>query len=127
MTDPAAIVVKPAEPTLDDRIAAIDALAVADRIGRLSLRGAMAASSIEIVALARRLIRLERCAAATFNMLVALDRLHDDPKAATAAQQRETVNALLDEVTGTLTALGYAADQDQSQDHSQQNSTGEAQ
>jgi hypothetical protein len=117
MTEAATAPASATPPTLDDRIAAIDALAVADRIGRQALRGAMAASSIEIVALARRLLRLEGCAAATFELLTSIDRMHDDPKAPDIAQQRRAVFACVEQIGNALGALGYVP-QELTQDQS---------
>lgn len=99
-----------AAPTLTEQAAAIDATEVAVRIMAQGARAAIGASTIEIVAMAKRLMALAVLADLTFDMLATADMVHAqrDPEARQALQR--AVRQKIDVIGVSLEALGYGQD-----------------
>lgn len=97
----------PAKPSLADQAALIDAVEVAARIAAQGARGAIGASTVEIAAMAHRLLQLTMLADLTFKLLLTADAA----LAETRTDVRRTLNAAVrlevSDVGFALEALGY--------------------
>ena len=93
-------------PSFADQVAAIDAIAVAARIIAQGPRAAIGASTHEIVAMAVRLVALNRLADLTYDLLITVDQVPTDPRALSAL--KALVDTKINAVGVSLEALGYA-------------------
>jgi Bacterial dnaA protein helix-turn-helix len=88
-----------------------DAVAVAARVMNDPLREAPAVSTLEIAAMAARLLDLEEIAAGTFQLLAAFDELQCAGPARRGLIAR--MRALIETIASALAALGYAQEQEE--------------
>lgn len=91
-------------PTL---IASVDPVEVASRICAQGSRAAIQASTVEIMALADRLIRLTTVADFTFDLLTTADLALAEKNGDTRAELRKLVRQKIDDVGLALEDLGY--------------------
>jgi Bacterial dnaA protein helix-turn-helix len=95
----------------------VDAVAVAERIMRNPLREATRISTLDVAAIAARLIALEDLAGATFQLLLHIDELQsgESPRRRAAALS-DNCQTLIRTIAGALTALGYSPNHLESHD-----------
>lgn len=98
-------------PTLADQVAAIDATAVASQIMAYGARAAIGASTVEIVAMAKRLLALSALADLTFDMLATADAVQAERNLDNRKVLQRTFKARVDFVGVSLEALGYGQQQ----------------
>lgn len=91
---------------LSEMLADPDPVEAAERIAGNPLYEAMRVSTLEIAAMAVRLVELENIAGATFQLLDLLDRAHASGRPAGAVYTAD-VRELIDTVASALQALGY--------------------
>jgi hypothetical protein len=99
------------KPTIADQAAAIDAAEVAARIVAQGARAAIGASTIEIVAMATRMVRLAALADLTFEMLTLADELQEARDLDARKVLAVKVKRKIDVVGASLEALGYGQQQ----------------
>jgi hypothetical protein len=102
-------------PTIADQVAFVDALKVATLIMSSGARGAIQASTVEILALARHLLRLQALADLTYEMLATADLLQAAADLDAKKALRREVTRKIDVVGASLEALGYGQQQPQDQ------------
>jgi len=101
-------------PTLADQVAFVDALKVAALIMSSGPRAAIGASTVEILALAKHLLRLQALADLTYEMLSAADALQAAPPDLGARTRlRREVTQKIGVVGASLEALGYGQQPDE--------------
>lgn len=97
----------------EDKVAAVDALDVATRIIANGARAAIGASTVELVALARRTLALQTLADLTFEMIAAIDGIRAGMPPAELAALRRVVDRKASLVEASLEALGFQFPQPQ--------------
>jgi hypothetical protein len=110
-----------AYPTL---VATVDPIEVASRITTHGARGAIQASTVEILALADRLIRLATLADLTADMLATADLALAQNNPETRRALTKLVRQKISDVGASLEALGYG--QPQTTPSSQENVHGQS-
>lgn len=98
----------PATPALAEQIDAVDAIKVAALIVAHGKRQALAASTVEIIAMAQLLTSLVRICDMTFDMLFTADKLDGENRPTRRAVIADEVRTKIFAVAGELEALGYS-------------------
>ncbi|MGL5166664.1 MAG: hypothetical protein ACRC9K_12330 [Afipia sp.] len=98
---------KPTHPTFSEQVLAVDVPVLAQRILDGGSRGAIQASTIEIVAMALQLNDMDAVVTATFNMMVSANRLYDEKDPTKREALRELVLIQIKAIEETLIRLGY--------------------
>lgn len=97
----------------EDKVAAIDAIGVATRIVANGARAAIGASTVDLVALAKRALALQTLAELTFDMIVSLDAVQPGMPPGRLAEVRRVVDRKACLVEASLEALGFQFPQPQ--------------
>jgi hypothetical protein len=100
-----------AKPSLADQAAFVDAVAIASRILSSGARGAIGASTVEIVALAQRLLALQTLADLTFDMLATADQFETVTDLDARTALRREVAQKIAVLGASLEALGFGETQ----------------
>ncbi|ETR79170.1 hypothetical protein X566_15480 [Afipia sp. P52-10] len=108
MTDTASPSLAPASPELAAQIAAVDAIKVAAAIVAQGKRAAVAASTVDVIAMAQLLTALVRITDMTFDMLFTADRLDGEASPIVRRAIADQVRAKIFAVAGELEAIGYS-------------------
>ncbi|ETR79318.1 hypothetical protein X566_01410 [Afipia sp. P52-10] len=98
----------PASPELAAQIAAVDAIKVAAAIVAQGKRAAVAASTVDVIAMAQLLTALVRITDMTFDMLFTADRLDGEASPIIRRAIADQVRAKIFAVAGELEAIGYS-------------------
>lgn len=97
----------PAAPSLADQAALIDAVEVASRIVSRGSRAAIGASTIDIIAMAHRLLQLTTLADLTFKLLSTADLAVAEKRPDVRRSLNAAVQLELSDVGFALETLGY--------------------
>ena len=98
-------------PSFADQVALVDATGVAARIAAHGARAAIGASTVEVVAMASRLMALATLADLTFDMLATADLVQEARDAETRRALKAEVSRRISVVGASLEALGYGQPQ----------------
>lgn len=97
----------PLAPDLAEQLAAVDPIAVANAIVAQGKRGAIKASTVEIIAMATLLTALVRAADIAFDVLATADRLLDEKDPAVRRAIADQTRSKISDLAAELLKLGY--------------------
>jgi hypothetical protein len=112
-------------PETEDAPAAIDAKAVAERVLKNPRRNALQVSTLEMTAVAERLIALEQLALTAFRMLHGIDRYCASPKPEKRALAA-LADTLIQQTADALHALGFKEEEVHDESKNQEQDAGPA-
>ncbi len=112
--------VSPTAPSFAHQVLAIDAIEVASRIAVQGSRAAIGASTVEIVAMAHRLLQLATLADLTFELLTTADLTIAETRPETRKSLTQAVRLKVSDVGAQLEALGYGQSQQEEKTNAKQ-------